>query len=329
VFSLTAGTIFSPILDTMKLFLLALFLLVGYCAQTQSVTGSWYGQADVLLDGSHNNYLTEMVLKQRGKEIEGIMGYYFKNSYQSFFVRGKYDGKKRLVEIYNVPVVYFRSSGSKTVDCIMDFEAVLMISKIKSTLKGYFLRDPKYKYTCPDLVVNFTMDSTEDNQDSIIKASSAIQRIWRPSTEEVVVTPEVFHEKKESSPPPILQSFEERKTFLVNEIAVESDSIRITLYDNGDIDGDSVSVFYNKVPVLTNKELGIEGFNLYLHLDPSKTVNEISMFAENLGRIPPNTALMIIQDGINRHEIFMTSNYDLNGTVRIVRKRQSAMGNRQ
>jgi hypothetical protein len=315
----------------MKLILLGTFIFISYCAQTQSVTGSWYGQADVLLNGSHNNYLTEMVLKQRGREVQGIMGYYFKNSYQSFFVRGKYNEKKRLIEISNVPVVYFRSSGNKSVDCMMDFEAVLMVSKIKSTLKGYFLRDPKYQYTCPDLAVNFTMDSTETNQDSIIKISTAgIQRMWRPSTEEVVVTPEVFNEKKESSPPPIVHSFEQRKTFLVNEIAVESDSIRVTLYDNGDIDGDSVSVFYNRVPVLTKKELGVEGFNLYLHLDPTKTVNEISMYAENLGRIPPNTALMIIHDGVTRHEVFMTSNFDLNGTVRIVRKRSvGAIGNRQ
>ncbi len=305
----------------MNRILLAFFLLFSYFAQAQSVTGSWYGQADVLLDGSHNNYLTEMVIKQRGKEIEGIMGYYFKNSYQSFFIRGKYNEKKRLVEINKVPVVYFRSGGNKSVDCLMSFEAILMVSKIKSTLKGYFLRDPKYQYTCPDLAVNFTMDTTEENQDSIIKASGAVQRIWRPSAEELVVTQEVFAEKKENSPPPVVQTFEERKTFLVNEIAVESDSVRVTLYDNGDIDGDSVSVFYNRIPVLTNKELGAEGFNLYLHLDPSKPINEISMFAENLGRIPPNTALMIIHDGVNRHEIFMTSNYNLNGTVRIKRKR--------
>jgi hypothetical protein len=47
------------------------------------------------------------------------------------------------------------------------------------------------------------------------------------------------------------------------------------------------------------------------------------MFAENLGRIPPNTALMIIHDGIQRHEIFLTSTLNSNGTVRIRRKKQA------
>jgi len=275
-----------------------------------------------MLDGSFNNYLTEMVLKQKGKNIEGIMGYYFKDSYQSFFIRGRYDEKKRLVEIQNVPVIYFRSAKNRSVDCIMNFEATLMVSKIKSSMKGYFLRDPKYKYTCPDLTVNFTMDPTEKNQDSIIKSSTAsMQRIWRPSAEEEVVTPEALVEKKVNIPAPIIQSFEERKTFLVNELAVQSDSLRVTLYDNGDIDGDSISVFYNHVPVLVKKELGIAGVNLYLKLDSTKQVNEISMFAENLGRIPPNTALMVIEDGVNRYEVFMTSTFSLNGTVRIKRKK--------
>ena len=117
-----------------------------------------------------------------------------------------------------------------------------------------------------------------------------------------------------------VKAFQERKTFLINEIPITSDSIRLTFYDNGDIDGDSISVYYNKVPILIRQALSAQGVNLYLKLDPLTKVHELSMFAENLGSIPPNTALMVIYDGNQRHEVFMTSSLTLNATVILRRK---------
>jgi hypothetical protein len=297
-----------------------LLLLLPFSSRAQSVNGSWYGRAEIILEGNHHNYLTELNLKQKGSTVEGIMGYYFKNQYQSFFVRGKYNAKTRLLQIDDVPIVYFRSDDAKPrVNCTMNFEAILTVSKIKSNLKGYFIRTDKYKYTCPDLNLLFTKDEKE-NTDSILKEAVAIQRNWKPSAEEVVVTPEVIAVRKADPPPPELEQFEERKPYLVNDIFVESDSLRISLYDNGDIDGDTISVFYNKLPIVQHQLLNAQGANFYLTLDPLTKVHELSMFAENLGTIPPNTALMIIHDGLNRYEIFLTSSYTLNGTVRIRRR---------
>ena len=140
----------------MKIFFCVLFFITSTHLGAQTLTGSWFGRADVLLQGSHNNYLAELTLKQKGREVTGIMGYYFKNSYQSFYVTGIYNSSTRYVEFKKVPIMYFRSSSAKpSVDCIMTFEAVLTTSKLKSNLKGYFLRDERYRYTCPDLTINF------------------------------------------------------------------------------------------------------------------------------------------------------------------------------
>ena len=59
-----------------------------------------------------------------------------------------------------------------------------------------------------------------------------------------------------------------------------------------------------------------------LVLDPAKESNELSMFAENLGLIPPNTALMVIYDGINKFEIPVSSNMERSATISIKRKRE-------
>jgi hypothetical protein len=39
------------------------------------------------------------------------------------------------------------------------------------------------------------------------------------------------------------------------------------------------------------------------------------MYAENLGSIPPNTALMIVRDGNKRYEVRMESSLTKSGTV--------------
>jgi hypothetical protein len=302
-------------------YLIPIFLLIlSTPTFAQKVGGSWYGKAEIMMEGQSHSYLTELILKQKkSNDVEGIMGYYFKNQYQSFFVKGKYNPKTRFLTIKNVPIVFFRSNESKpTVNCNMDFEATLTASKVKSNLKGYFHRDPKYKYTCPDLNLLFTLD-TEEKTDSILKEAVAVQRVWRPNPEEVVMTPELVTEKKLSAPPEVV-IFEKRKIAVTNEIVVKSDSLRITFYDNGDVDGDTISVFYNKVPILQKQNLSVQGVNLYIKLDSASNIHDISMFAENLGRIPPNTALMIIHDGINRYEVFLTSTLESNGTVRIRRQ---------
>lgn len=58
--------------------------------------------------------------------------------------------------------------------------------------------------------------------------------------------------------------------------------------------------------------------NFTLALDTS--INEISMFAENLGTISPNTALAVIYAGDKRYELSMTSTYIKNAAIRFRKK---------
>ncbi len=325
-----------------KALLILLFVLPFTGMQAQTVTGSWYGIADPVNTSSSNNYLTELIIKQKGDDVEGVFGYYFRDGYQSYYIRGKYNAATRVITIKNIPVTYHGSRSIEGIDCPMDFAAVLMTSKVKSTLKGSFKSHEQYKYTCPELMVNYTLDVSETNQDSIIRNSSVgIKKIWKPRQEELVFntkdtvtmpvaikdipknadTVKVIAEKKEALKK-LVSTFEQRKNILSNTIEVESDSIRISFYDNGDIDGDSISVFINKVPVLTHQPLSERALNLYIALDDKHSNNEISMFAENLGKYPPNTALMVITDGEKRHEVFMSSSLTQNSSVIIKRKKK-------
>lgn len=332
----------------MRLLIIFIFMTAGAVSSAQSVTGSWYGIADATAAGpNNNNYLTELVIKQRGNEVEGIFGYYFRTGYQSYYIRGVYNPKTRVLTIKNIPVTYFKSRDIDGIDCPMNFSATLLASQVKSTLTGVFTSHEKYKYTCPELKVSFSLDVAEKNQDSLIHNNTAkIKKYWQPRGDELVVSAKdivpavvtsepvkneitkdsaakkIAEAERKQAMEKLVQSFEQRKNILSTEVEVESDSVRISYYDNGDIDGDSISVFINKVPVLIHQPLSDRALNMYLAMDSAHAVTEITMYAENLGLYPPNTALMIITDGDKRHEVFLSSSLTQNASVRIKRKKR-------
>src|SRR3982751_3783042 len=97
----------------LRIILILSILITGRFVHAQSLSGSWYGKADVVVQGVYNNYLTELVLKQSGGEVEGVFGYYFKDTYQSFFVRGTYNKDTRAVSIKNLPMLFYRSRSTQ------------------------------------------------------------------------------------------------------------------------------------------------------------------------------------------------------------------------
>ena len=81
----------------------------------------------------------------------------------------------------------FDSTTRDGVECPMDFRGTPMVSKVKNTVKGSFYSDEKYKYTCPELRVNFLLDMKED-EDSVLKSSVTGKKIWKPQPEDFVVS---------------------------------------------------------------------------------------------------------------------------------------------
>jgi len=315
----------------MRLTALFVFLLILNDSYSQSISGSWYGKADAMMMGSNNNYLTELIIKQKGDEFEGLFGYYFKDGYKSLFVRGKIDKKTKTFAIRKIPVTYFRSVNIDGVDCLMDFLGTILASKVQTSIIGRLTVDPKYSYTCPEMKVIYTLDNNEYGQDSLIKNSIA-RKLWSPRKDEIIVNNEPVVNPtparkdtiavEDVSLKMLKENFEKRSTIVNKVIEIESDSVRISFYDNGDIDGDSISVFLNKAPILIKQELTAQALNIYIRLDPKIDINEVTMFAENLGKYPPNTALMVVNDGEHRYEVYLSSSLSQNASVRLRRKKK-------
>lgn len=115
-------------------------------------------------------------------------------------------------------------------------------------------------------------------------------------------------------------NFEKRKADILKTIEIENDTFRIDLYDNGEVDGDSVSVFYNDKLILSHKRLSEKPITLTLDATINNTINELTMYAENLGEIPPNTALMVVTDGEKRYEVRISSDLKNSGTIHFIHK---------
>jgi len=108
----------------------------------------------------------------------------------------------------------------------------------------------------------------------------------------------------------------DRKNELTKTITVTSNTIEVSLYDNGEIDNDTVSIYLDGTLILANKRLSTKPITYKLNLDESSPEHTLVMVAENLGTIPPNTSLMIITDGDKRYQVSITSTEQKNAMVR-------------
>lgn len=114
---------------------------------------------------------------------------------------------------------------------------------------------------------------------------------------------------------PIPEVLQTRTNSLVRVIESEAGEISIRLYDNGQIDGDTVSIYHNNQLIVSKAGLSQKPVTVSLSIDKNQPHHELVMVAENLGSIPPNTSLMIISTPSKRYEVFISSTEQKNAKV--------------
>ena len=95
----------------------------------------------------------------------------------------------------------------------------------------------------------------------------------------------------------------------------------LSFYDNGVVDGDSISVYLNGENVISKVKLKEAAVKKTIFLN-NQNAEEIrlTLVAENLGSIPPNTGLLIIQDGGDKYQIRFSADMETNASVIIKKK---------
>ncbi|HMU10348.1 MAG TPA: N-acetylmuramoyl-L-alanine amidase [Ferruginibacter sp.] len=114
---------------------------------------------------------------------------------------------------------------------------------------------------------------------------------------------------------PIPEAIEKRPVKDTKVLEVKSNKVKVDLFDDGEIDNDIVSVYFNNALLVDKRPITAQAHSFTLNLAAGKT-NELVLVAENLGTIPPNTALMIITDGTSRYEVRLSADMKNNASVR-------------
>ncbi|MCW3106064.1 MAG: hypothetical protein JWQ09_570 [Segetibacter sp.] len=348
-------------ISTIVLFLLSILFASSTSAQ---VAGEWYGVGKVKKAGDHNSYLSEMIIRQKGRKVTGEFNYYFRSAEIKTKITGTFDPSYRVLELTAQPVLNFLAKDQNGADCPMEGSFTLKVTKSQTTLTGQFNPTYDYRVTCPPIDIKFvkseptasknaTVADDKEDEDttappSEIKKPLAVNKtdtIKKPVTVNkpivagkidstrkpaiitksdsakksvVIARPPIIH-KPITNEQQISIALKERAFEASPIIEVDADSLKVSLYDNGEVDNDTISLFYNRTLVATKQMLSDKALTFTLPL-ANNNVNEISMFAENLGRIAPNTALAIIYAGEQRFELNLTSSFSQNATIRFRRK---------
>jgi len=106
-----------------------------------------------------------------------------------------------------------------------------------------------------------------------------------------------------------------RSNSIVKKFETGPGVIKVELYDNGQIDGDTVSIYHNNKLILSHARLSDKPISFTITIDANNPHHELVMVANNLGSIPPNTSLMYVYAGPQRYEVFISSNEQTNAKV--------------
>ncbi|UEG50246.1 hypothetical protein LK994_01995 [Ferruginibacter lapsinanis] len=112
-----------------------------------------------------------------------------------------------------------------------------------------------------------------------------------------------------------------RKTSTIQTVEYQSDSLTLTLYDNGEVDGDTVSVLMNGKVIFSKVGLTTKPNRKTIYIDKD-TPDSLTMvmYAENLGSIPPNTGLLVVWDGELVYEVRFSADLKSNAAIIFRRK---------
>lgn len=98
-------------------------------------------------------------------------------------------------------------------------------------------------------------------------------------------------------------------------LEVQNNVIQLEIKDYLKEDGDIISVYHNRRPFIRNQTILNKSSFHTLRLNRSMELQEIIMYAENLGRIPPNTSNLIVYDGNKAHEVIIRSSKEVSAVV--------------
>ena len=113
----------------------------------------------------------------------------------------------------------------------------------------------------------------------------------------------------------------DRKNETIQDLYFKNDSLILSLYDNGVVDGDTVSVYLNGENIISKQKLKESAIKKTIYISAASDSVQLVLFAENLGTIPPNTGLLTVRDGEDIYQVRFSADLQKNASVILRRKK--------
>jgi hypothetical protein len=331
--------------------LLLLLFFFAITAQAQMVTGVWHGKI--------NKQSVEVKIIKSGDSITGTSYYYSSfGNYRRYSIRGYFDEATNQVVWWDDRLIeekvggLFGTPGKTPLLSRADFNCpgggVMLLDgssnekneeikegsvHLEKTYKG-----PHFSDEWDWVINNFTAGTADPYIIDSISLVSLRPKTDRPQPEpavakaskpKMVFIPAAKKEQTKPEPeqpvmvtaPPVSieEKFTVRKKKVFTTISIESDSITLSFYDNAIVDGDSISLFLDNNLLAKNIRLSDKPYTFRIAATDLGEKSELTMVAENLGAIPPNTSYMVVIAGEKRYTANLASTEDSSAVIRFVR----------
>ena len=302
------------------------FMLQGIYLYAQDITGTWEGSI------SNFEFLQVNIIQVKGQLCGYTWDYVFGNrpDHCKAYFTGRYDKTNKEWQLTGTH--FIENSGSHI---LMHLNLVHDIVNGTDKLTGIEgLRSPVPNYFFSGSMDSIRLEKVSNRPTEILEGMyecwAENQKLTKEKRVNNVKPSHIDSVVKTVQPPTRLQSIPElmardstrlqlqmgnRKNIEMSHVTVNTKEITLNVYDNGIVDGDTVSIFYNGRLILSHQRLSEKPIVIHLKLDENIIQHKIVLFAENLGSIPPNTALIIVNAGDKRFELFSSSNLEENAVL--------------
>lgn len=316
-----------------------ILLFFGLTAGAQMITGVWQGKS--------GRQKLELKLVQQGDSLRGT-AYYHDGAgrYRRYSIRGYFDAASQEAVWWDDQLLESKGNlSARAREARSDFNCPgsgkMMLDGRSDEMGRDDLRDEihltktdRWQFTDEwDFVIdNYTLGANDpDLIDSIgllVQTREPYERVQAPAPSMAAI-PAAPQQKKEIETVPIVppiqmptvlspeEKYRTRTVTKVLDIPLAGDSIEMRFYDNAEIDGDSISLFLNGKLIFQHIRLTGSAYKIRLAIADLASENELTMVAENLGSIPPNTSYMVAESAGQRYEARLESTEGSSASIRL------------
>jgi len=314
--------------------------------QAQKLTGIWRGyfssSSGIFRDDAEEEmYKYEVQIDQQSNNSTKGVTYSYKSTvfFGKSTMQGIYtESTKNLIlkELKLVELKIGRNSEPCLMTCYLDYVKIGKLEVLQGTFissnaknkkdcgngKVYLERVSKSDFELEDFLANPKPQTPITQKKPNVKPSITAETdqtkkkkessVELPAINEIIVSND---DKKSTNSEKKAKVLVNRENFLVKRIVSSEPEVTVELFDNGTIDNDTISLYHNNEQVIKKGKLNYQPLTYSFNCGNQAVAHELILVAENLGEIPPNTAIMVVTIGKKRQEIFLTSDEKKNAKI--------------